>query len=107
VERGLLVAQRLDLEVGDARSAHVGDAHAQHQRVDEVADHHVLALHRLVLGEPGVGVERVVVHGDHAEQVVVVLGDRLARPVLVDVARDEVLEVAAERPVVGRHRPRR
>ena len=56
----------------------------------------------LVLGEPLVGVQRVVVHRDHAEQVVVVLGDRLAGPVLVDVADLEVLEVAAEGAVVRR-----
>ena len=44
------------------------------------ADDHVASLHRLGR-EPVVGVQRVVVHRDHAEQVVVVLGDRLARPV--------------------------
>ncbi len=75
----------------------------EHERVHEVADDDVPALHRLVLREPLVGVQRVVVHRDHAEQVVVVLGDRLARPVPVDVAGDEVLEVAAERAVVDRH----
>src|SRR5205085_461655 len=56
---------------------------------------------------PLVGVQRVVVHRDHAEQVVVVLGDGLARPVLVDVADLEVLEVAPERPVVGRAHDRK
>ena len=105
VEGRLGVLERLDLEVGDGGAADVGDAHAQHQRVHEVADHQVLAVRRLVLGEPRVGVHRVVVHRDHAEQVVVVLGDRLARPVLVDVADLEVLEVAAERSVVRRHVP--
>ena len=99
VEGRLGVLERLDLEVGDGRPADVGHRHAEHQRVDEVADHHVLLLHRLVLGEPLVGVQRVVVHRDHAEQVVVVLGDGLARPVAVDVADLEVLEVTAERAV--------
>src|SRR6202007_803716 len=42
--------------------------------------------------------ERVVVHGDHAEEVIVVLRDRLAGPVLVDVADGEVFEEASERP---------
>src|SRR4051794_4376662 len=55
VEGRLLVGQRLDLEVGDARPAHVRHAHPQHQRIDEVADDHVLALDGLVLGEPRVG----------------------------------------------------
>ena len=48
-------------------------------------------------------VERVVVHRDQAEEMVVVLGDRLARPVLVDVAGLEVLEVATEGSFVHRH----
>ena len=51
---------------------------------------------RLVLREPLVRVQRVVVHRDHAEQVVVVLRDGLARPVPVHVADLEVLVVAAE-----------
>ena len=100
---GVPVDERLDLEVGDARPADVGHAHAEHQRVHEIAHHHVLPVHGLVLGEPGVDVQGMVVHGDHAEQVVVGLGDRLARPVAVDVAGDEVLEVAAERALVGGH----
>ena len=86
-----------------ADAADVGHAHAEHERVHEVADDEVLAVRRLVLGEPRVRVRRVVVHRDHAEEVVVVLGDRLARPVLVDVADLEVLEVPAEGPVVCRH----
>ena len=44
-----------------------------------------------------------MVHGHHAEQVVVELGDRLARPVAVDVARDEILQVTTKRAVVDRH----
>jgi hypothetical protein len=40
-------------------------------------------------------VERVVVHRQQAEHVVVRLGDRLRRPGLVDRADLELLEVAA------------
>ena len=103
-----------------ARAAHVGHAHAEHQRVHQVAHHHVLALDRLVLGEPVVGVEWVVVHGDHAEEVVVGLGDRLARPVPVDVAgrrsprdsgrragRRVVMAVVSSEPVPAPRRLRR
>ena len=86
-----------DLEVGDRGATHVGHAHAEHQRVDEVPDHDVLAELRLRLRVPRIGVQRMVVHRDHAEEVVVGLGDGLARPVLVDVARLEVLEVPTER----------
>jgi hypothetical protein len=56
-----------------------------------------------VLGEPRIRVQRVVVHRDHAEEVVVGLGDRLARPVPVDVTDLEVLEVPAERALVHGH----
>ena len=47
--------------------------------------------------------ERVMVHGDHAEQMVVSFGDCLSRPVSVDIADFEVLEMAAEWAVVGTH----
>ena len=103
MERRLLVLERLDLEVGDRDAAHVGHRHAEHEAVHEVADHDVLAELRLRLGVPGVGVQRMVVHRDHAEQVVVGLGDGLARPVLVDVADLEVLEVATEGTLVNGH----
>ena len=61
------------------------------------------AMHSVPDGELGrlagvvrVQVERVVVHGEQAEQVVVVLGDRLARPVLVDRADLELFVRAPE-----------
>ena len=88
--------QGLDFEVGDRRTRHVGHAHSQDEGVDQVAHDHVLVMDRLVLGEPGVRVQRVVVHRDHAKEVVVGLGDRLAGPVLVHVADLELLEVATE-----------
>src|SRR6202035_4629338 len=103
MEGGRAMQERLDLEIGDTRAADVGDAHAERERVDEVAHHDILALDGLVLREPRVRVQRMVVHGDYAEEVGVVFGDRLAWPVAVDVPRDEVLEVAAERAVVNGH----
>jgi len=45
----------------------------------------------------------MMVHRDHAKQMVVVLGDGLAGPVLVEVTDLEVLEGSAEGPVVHRH----
>ena len=105
VERRLLVLQRLDLEVGDRDAADVGHRHAEHERIDEVAHHDVLAELGLAFGEPRVRVQRMVVHRHHAEQVVVELGDRLARPVLVDVAGLEILEVTAEGALVYGHDP--
>ena len=107
MKRRLLVLQRLDLEVRDGDTAHVGHRHTQHEAVHEVADHDVLPELRLRLAVPRVGVQRMVVHRDHAEQVVIGLGDGLAGPVLVDVADLEVLEVATERTLVNCHRSER
>lgn len=60
-------------------------------------------MNSFILRKPLVGVERVVVHGDHAEQMVVSFGDCLSRPVSVDVADFEVFEMAAKWAVVGSH----
>src|SRR5580698_3018395 len=45
----------------------------------------------------------MMVHGDHAEEMVVRLCDGLARPVAVDVSDAEVLEAPAEGPFVDGH----
>src|SRR4051794_24504572 len=90
------VAQGLDLEVGDGLAGHVRDGHAEQDRVDVVADHHVLLELRRRLGVVRVDVQRVVVHRQQAEEVVVVLGYGLARPVPVDRADLELLVVTAE-----------
>ena len=81
-------------EVGDRLAGDVADAHAERERVDERADDDVALLLRLGRVHV-VEVQRVVVHRDQAEQVVVGLGHRLGGPVLVDVADLELLEVAA------------
>jgi len=94
VEDRSRMAERLRGQVGDRLAAHVGDAHAERQGVDQRPDDDVAAL----LGRTGVlvvEVQRVVIHRDEAEQVVVGLGHRLGRPVPVDGADLELLEVAA------------
>ncbi len=81
-------------EVGDRLAAHVADRHAERQRVHQRPHHHVASL--LGLGcVHVVDVQRVVVHRDQAEEVVVGLGHGLRRPVLVDVSDLELLQVAA------------
>ena len=66
----------------------------ERERVDQRPDDDVAPLLG-GLGVDVVDVQRVVVHGDQAEQVVVRLGHRLGGPVLVDGADLELLEVAA------------
>ena len=93
VEHRRGVLELLGGEVRDRLAAHVRDAHPERQRVDQRPDDDVAAL----LGLGGVhvvDVQRVVVHRDQAEQVVVGLGDGLGRPVLVDGADLELLQVA-------------
>src|SRR6478735_6842434 len=90
------VAQRLDLEVGDGLARHVRHRHAEEQRVDVVPDDDVLPELRRPRGVVGVEVERVVVHRQQAEEVVVVLRDRLAGPVPVDRTDLELLVAASE-----------
>ena len=95
------MAELLGGEVGDRLAGDVADRHPERERVDERPDDHVLAL----LGLPRVDVvdvQRVVVHGQQAEHVVIRLGDRLRWPVLVDVADLELLEVAAVAARAGR-----
>ena len=87
------VLELLGGQVGDRLARDVGDAHAERQRVHEGAHHDIAALLRL-LGVDVVDVQRVVVHGEQAEDVVVRLCDGLGRPVLVDGADLEVLQVA-------------
>src|SRR3954453_14317180 len=87
------VLELLRGEVRDRLAADVGDAHPERQRVDERADDDVAPLLGL-RGVHVVDVQRVVVHRQQAEEVVVALGDGLRRPVLVDGADLELLEVA-------------
>ena len=72
------VRELLGGEVGDRLARHVRDAHAERERVDERADDDVAALLRLRRVHV-VDVERVVVHRDEAEEVVVGLGHGLRR----------------------------
>ena len=69
-------------------------------------DHHVLALHGLVLGEPLVGCNGwwfiVIMQNRWSSYSVIVLPGQC----LYTSPGDEVLEVAAEGPVVRRHRRR-
>jgi hypothetical protein len=74
----------------------VGDRHAEQDRIHIVADDDVLAELRGLLGVVRVEVQRVVVHRQQAEEVVVILGDGLAGPVLVGGPDLELLVAAPE-----------
>src|SRR5580658_10920629 len=96
VKRRVLVLERFDLEVGYCLAADVGDAHPERQAVDEIAHDDVASELRLGLRVMRVRVERMVIHRQQAEEVIVGLCDRLARPVPVRGSDVEFLVVAAE-----------
>ena len=60
-------------------------------------------MNSFILRKPLIGVERVMVHGDHAEQMVIGFGDCLAGPMPINVADFEVFEMATKWAVVGSH----
>ena len=95
------VAQFVGPEVGDRSSGDVRHAHPEQQGVDERPDDDVAPAIHLGLGVVGVDVQRADRHREEAEQVVLRLGDRLARPVGERVARLVVLEVPAEAAVAS------
>jgi hypothetical protein len=45
----------------------------------------------------------VMIHRDHAKQMIIGFGDGLAGPVAVDIADDEVLKTSSERSLVNSH----
>ena len=60
-------------------------------------------MNSFILRKPLVGVERVVVHGDHAEQMVIGFGDCLSGPMPINVSDFEVFKMATKWAVVGSH----
>ena len=107
MERGRDVAQRLDLEVRDRLAGHVRHRHAEQDRVHVVAHHDVALEVGGRLGVVRVEVQRMVVHGEQAEQVVVGLCHGLARPVPVDRPDLELLEVPPELHLAPQSQPDR
>jgi hypothetical protein len=85
-------------------STHIRDTHPKHQRVNEIANNNVLAMNGLVLGKPLVGMERMVIHGDHAKQMIICFGNSLSGPMSIYIAYFEFFEVAAKWTVVGAHK---
>ena len=90
------VPQALGAERRDRLARGVGHAHAEQQRVHERADDHVAAALHLGRRVVRVHVHRARRPGQHAEEMILGLGDGVARPVPVDVAYLELLEGAAE-----------
>jgi hypothetical protein len=60
-------------------------------------------LYAFVLGKPCIRVQRVVIHRNHAEQVIICFGDCLAGPMFVDITYFEVFETAPEGSVKSTH----
>ena len=102
MEGGVLVLQRLYFEIGDRGPTHVGHAHAEHERVHQIPDDDIPPLHALG-SKPVIGVQRVMIHRDHAKEVIISFRDRLSRPVSVHVTDDEFLEASTKGAFVNGH----
>ncbi len=85
----------LVLQVGNRLTTDLGHRHTDHQTHDQRPDHEYLAV-GVLDAELTVQMHRVVVHGEEAKEVVVRLGNGLARPVSVDVPRVKRFQGAAE-----------
>jgi hypothetical protein len=85
-----------------ASATHIRNTHAEHQRIHEIADDDIATLHAIG-GEPVVGMQRMMVHGDHAKQMIVGFGDGLTRPMAVNIADNKILEASPERSLVNGH----
>src|SRR5437764_9105745 len=93
VENGGRVLELFRGQVRDRLPAHVAHRHPQRERIDERANDDIAPL--LGFGRVHVvDVERVVVHGYQAEEMIVGLRHRLGGPVLVHGADLELLEIA-------------
>lgn len=60
-------------------------------------------MNSFILRKPLVGVERVMIHGDHAKEMIVGFGDCLSGPMSIDITNFKVFEMAAKWAVVGTH----
>src|SRR4029078_8029672 len=89
------VAKLAHAKARDIPAENIRNAHTEEQRVDESADHDIPA-ELGPLREMPVDVQRARRHRQHAEQVILRLGDGAPGPVMKDIARLVVAEVTAE-----------
>ena len=89
MKRRKFVLQSFYFKIGNRCTAYIGHAHAKHQRIDQVANDNVATLHTL-LGKPIIRMQRMMIHRDHAKQMIVCFRDGLARPVSIYIADNEI-----------------
>src|SRR6266545_3139521 len=93
-EVGLLVFERVHLEIGDGAPRDVGDAHPDDDAIDQRPQHHALLVLGVRLGVVRVRMQRVLVHGQQRKPRAVGLRDGAPRPVLELLPHRELFEVA-------------
>ena len=98
----MLMLQRFNFKIRDRRATHIGHAHAKHERINQVADNNIATLHTL-LCEPIIRVQRVMIHRDHAKQMIIGLRNRFTGPMAKNIAYYEIFEISAEWSLVCRH----
>ena len=73
----------LEFENGESLAAHILDGHVQHNAKDQRPHDEALFELRLFC-VVGIDMQRVVVHSEHAEERIVVLGNGATGPVLIN-----------------------
>src|SRR5207247_2535848 len=94
-EGGLLVLERVHLEIGDGPSRDIGHRHADDHAVHERPKDHPLLVLSIRLRVMGVRVQRMLVHGEESEPGAVRFGDGAARPVPEGLTDREFFKVAS------------
>src|SRR5437016_4947565 len=92
----------LKLEIGNSLAADIWDAHAKRNAEDERTNYEAL-LELGFLAVIGIDVQRIVIHGKHAEERIVILGDGATWPVLIDRSNFKLFKSSAELHLVTPH----
>src|SRR6266487_1485725 len=95
VKGGCKVFAFLKFEIGNSFATNVRYAHAERNAKDERTNHQTL-LKLCIFAIVGVDMQGIMVHGEHAEKRVVILGDRASRPMLVHVTDLKVFETSSK-----------
>src|SRR5258707_1834638 len=85
----------LKFQIGNGFSAYIGNAHAERDAENERA-YDKTPLELSGLGIVSIDMQRIMIHGEHAEKRVVVFGNSTAWPVLVDGTNFKFFETSAK-----------
>lgn len=94
-EHRAIVAYLIISKIGVRLTTDIRDRHPRHETENVSTNHEDLAV-LVAFAEFLVEMNRMMIHGEQAKQIVVTLGDRLSGVMLENIARLEILEVMSE-----------